>query len=57
MLEVVATFAAAHGWTVLRFDTTQAQHELLLKAPGLSGTEEILWGCVPMTTPIPTFTT
>ena len=44
MLEVVATFAAANGWTVLRFDTTQAQHELLLKAPGLSGTEEIFLG-------------
>lgn len=44
MLEVVATFAAANGWTVLRFDTTQAQHELLLKAPGLSGTEEIFVG-------------
>lgn len=44
MLEVVATFAAANGWTVLRFDTTQAQHELLLKAPGLSGTEEVFVG-------------
>ncbi|MDH1766250.1 hypothetical protein N5D37_11375 [Comamonas aquatica] len=44
MLEVVATFAAANGWTVLRFDDTQAQHELLLKAPGLSGTEEIFVG-------------
>lgn len=44
MLEVVATFAAANGWTVLRFDTTQTKHELILKAPGLSGTEEIFVG-------------
>ncbi|WP_312566236.1 hypothetical protein [Comamonas sp.] len=44
MLEVVATFAAANGWTVLRFDDTQAKHELILKAPGLSGTEEIFVG-------------
>lgn len=44
MLEVVATFAAANGWTVLRYDTSQAKHELILKAPGLSGTEEIYVG-------------
>lgn len=44
MLEVVATFAAANGWTVLRYDNTLADHELILKAPGLSGTEEIFLG-------------
>ncbi|WP_287916082.1 hypothetical protein [Comamonas sp.] len=44
MLEVVATFAAANGWTVLRYDTTLTNHELILKAPGLSGTEEIYVG-------------
>lgn len=44
MLEVVATFAAANGWTVLRYDTTLTNHELILKAPGLSGTEEIFVG-------------
>lgn len=44
MLEVVATFAAANGWTVLRFDDTLANHELILKAPGLSGEEEIFVG-------------
>lgn len=44
MLEAVATFAAANGWTVLRYDTSQAMHELILKAPGLSGTEEIYAG-------------
>ena len=44
MLEVVATFAAANGWTVLRYDASQAEHELILKAPGLSGTEEIFVG-------------
>lgn len=44
MLEVVATFVAANGWTVLRFDDTLENHELILKAPGLSGTEEIFVG-------------
>lgn len=44
MLEVVATFAAAHGWTVLRFDDTLAKHELILKGTGLSGEEEIFAG-------------
>ncbi len=44
MLEMVATFAAANGWTVLRFDDTQANHELILKAPGLSGNEDIFVG-------------
>ncbi|MDH0494244.1 hypothetical protein [Comamonas aquatica] len=44
MLEVVATFAATHGWAVLRFDDTLVNHELILKAPGLSGEEEIFMG-------------
>ena len=44
MLEVVATFAAANGWTVLRYDDTLVNHELILKAPGLSGTEAIYLG-------------
>lgn len=44
MLAVVKDFAVANGWTLLRFSDTGAQHELILKAPGLSGTEEIFVG-------------
>ena len=44
MLQVVKEFAQANGWTVLRFTDTGANHELILKAPGLSGTEEIFVG-------------
>lgn len=44
MLQVVKEFAQANGWTVMRFDDSIARHELILKAPGLSGTEEIYVG-------------
>ena len=44
MLQVVKEFAQANGWTVMRWNDTGAQHELILKAPGLSGTEEIYVG-------------
>lgn len=41
MLETIADFCADNGWEVLRFDDTLENHELILKAPGLSGEEEI----------------
>lgn len=44
MLEVVMNFAAASGWTVMRFDDSSASHELILKAPGMAGTDEIYVG-------------
>lgn len=44
MVETIADFCADNGWTVLRFDDTLDNHELILKAPGLSGTEEIFVG-------------
>ncbi len=44
MLQVVKEFAEANGWTVLRFIDNTASHELILKAPGLSGLEEIFVG-------------
>lgn len=37
-------FAVANGWTVLRYDTSTADHELILKGVGLSGLEEIFVG-------------
>lgn len=44
MLDVIKTFVQANGWTVLRYDTSVDNRELILKAPGLSGTEEIFCG-------------
>jgi hypothetical protein len=44
MLETIKNFAAANGWTVLRYDDTVANRELILKGPGLSGLEEIFVG-------------
>ena len=44
MLQVIHDFASANGWTVLRYDTVPANRELILKGPGLSGTEEIFVG-------------
>lgn len=44
MLETVRDFATNNGWSLLRFDDSQEEHELILKAPGLSGTEEIFVG-------------
>jgi hypothetical protein len=32
------------AWTVLRYDTTAANRELIMQAPGLSGTEQIFIG-------------
>lgn len=44
MLVAVRDFAVANGWTLLRFDDTGVNHELILRAPGLSGTEQIFVG-------------
>lgn len=44
MLQRIRDFAAANGWTVLRYDTAPANRELILRAPGLSGEEEIYCG-------------
>lgn len=44
MLDVVSTLATANGWSLLSFDDQGTNHELILKAPGLSGAEEIFVG-------------
>ncbi|MEQ6471081.1 hypothetical protein [Comamonas sp. wu1-DMT] len=44
MLQVVKEFAEANGWTVMRYIDNAASHELILRAPGLSGTEQIYVG-------------
>lgn len=44
MLQRIRDFAAAGGWQILRYDITQANRELIMKAPGLSGAEEIFCG-------------
>ncbi|QIE87329.1 hypothetical protein [Pseudomonas nitroreducens] len=44
MLQRIRDFASANGYQVLRYDTVPANRELILKAPGLSGTEEIYVG-------------
>lgn len=44
MLQVIRDFAVANGWTQLRYDTSVANRELILRGTGLSGTEEIFVG-------------
>lgn len=44
MLAAIRSFATANGWTELRFDDTVTNHELILRGPGLSGTEQIFVG-------------
>lgn len=44
MLVAIRDFAVANGWTLMRFDDAITNHELLLRGPGLSGTEEIFIG-------------
>ena len=44
LLEAIKTFCLAHGYTTLRYDTSGAAHELIMHAPGLTGTEDIYWG-------------
>lgn len=44
MLDKIKTFAAASGYTILRYDNTSFNRELIMMAPGLSGTEQIYLG-------------
>lgn len=44
MLETIRDFAAANGWTVLRYNTAPANRELILKGVGYTGEEEIFVG-------------
>lgn len=44
MLDKIKTFAEANGYTILRYDTTVANRELIMKAPGYSGTDSIYIG-------------
>ena len=44
MLDKIKTFAEANGYTILFYDTASVNRELIMKAPGLSGTEEIYMG-------------
>lgn len=44
MLEEIMNFTTSNGWTLLRYDISSARRELILKAPGISGTEEIFIG-------------
>ena len=44
MLDVIRTVCIAAGWAVLRYDTSSENRELILRAPGLSGGEEIYLG-------------
>jgi hypothetical protein len=44
MLETIRDFASANGWTVLRYDTSTANRELILKGVGYTGEEEIFVG-------------
>lgn len=44
LLAAIKAFGEANGYTTLRYDTSGTNHELIMKAPGLTGTEEIFWG-------------
>jgi hypothetical protein len=44
LISTIKTFANANGWQTLRYDTSTANHELLLKGFGYSGEEEIFIG-------------
>lgn len=44
MLETIRDVCVAEGWTILRYDTAITNRELLMMAPGLSGTEQIFCG-------------
>lgn len=44
MLDKIKTFAEANGYTILRYDTTIANRELIMRGSGLSGTENIYVG-------------
>lgn len=44
MLDKIKTFAEANGYTILRYDTAIANRELIMRAPGYSGSEQIFIG-------------
>ena len=44
MLDKIKTFAEANGYTILRYDTAIANRELIMSAPGYSGSEQIFIG-------------
>lgn len=44
MLDKIKTFAEANGYTILRYDTAIANRELIMSAPGFSGSENIYMG-------------
>lgn len=44
MLEKIHDFADANGYTILRYDTSADNHELIMLSTGLSGTDEIYTG-------------
>lgn len=44
MIEAIRDLALANGWTVMRYDDTSLNHEVILRGPGFSGTEEIYVG-------------
>lgn len=44
LLELIRDICLAEGWTVLRYNTSIANRELIVMAPGLSGTEQIFCG-------------
>lgn len=44
MLEEIRALAVLHGWTVLRYDTSSANRELIMVGEGLSGDDEIYVG-------------
>lgn len=44
LLAAIKAFCELNGYTTLRYDTSGTNHELIMKAPGLTGLEEIYWG-------------
>lgn len=44
LLEVIKNLCEAQSWVILRYDTVSANRELIMKAPGLSGLDEIYVG-------------
>lgn len=44
LIEEIEDFCSTNGYTTLRYDTSGTNHELIMRAPGLSGTEEIFLG-------------
>lgn len=44
LLEQFESFCSTNGYTTLRYDTSGVNHELIMRAPGLSGSEDIFFG-------------